>query len=172
MLGVTGLPLMFHDEIDAATGADYEASLAGPPSAKAGRSLDSMVDIALLDRPAAVSLFIAFSQDSPLLTVTTGPGRDAGEEDMTLHFFDRAAGEALGPASEGGIMHFVLTLHTECFWASGPVGHVAAWRDGRAVRPRADFRRRALRALHAPPAIWNALHAAQPPGAGYGPRSY
>ena len=40
MLCATGLPLIFHDEIDAALGEDYEAVLTGPPSADAGLPLD------------------------------------------------------------------------------------------------------------------------------------
>ena len=115
MLCVTGLPLIFHDEIDAALGEDYEASLAGPASAADGQPLDTMLATALSERPGEVPLFMAFSQDSPLLTVTTGPAPDAAGEDMTLLFFDRATGEALGPAPTGGFMDFVLTLHTDLF---------------------------------------------------------
>ncbi|GGD57972.1 PepSY domain-containing protein [Erythrobacter arachoides] len=115
MLCLTGLPLVFHDEIDAALGEDYEAALAGPPSAEAGQPLDAMLASALADRPGEVPLFMAFSQDSPLLTVTTGPAPDAPGEAMTLLFFDRATGTALGPAPTGGFMDFVLTLHTDLF---------------------------------------------------------
>lgn len=113
MLCVTGLPLIFHDEIDALTGTDYEASLAGPPSAESGLPLDLMMAAALAQRPGEVPLFMAFSQESPLLTVTTGPRPDAGGEEMTLLFFDRATGAALGPAPESGVMHTILELHTD-----------------------------------------------------------
>ena len=73
MLCVTGLPLIFHDEIDAAMGGDAESALAGPPSAESGLPLDTMLATALAERPGEVPLFMAFSQDSPLLTVTRGP---------------------------------------------------------------------------------------------------
>ncbi|MGB3721721.1 MAG: PepSY-associated TM helix domain-containing protein, partial [Pacificimonas sp.] len=53
------------------------------------------------------------SQDSPLLTVTTGPTPDAEVGDMTLLFLDRASGAALGPAPEGGVMELILGLHTD-----------------------------------------------------------
>ena len=115
MLCATGLPLIFHDEIDAGLGEDHEASLQGPPSAENGLPLDAMLQTALAQRPGEVPLFMAFSQDSPLLTVTTGPAPDAPGGDMTLLFFDRATGEALGPAPAGGFMNFVLTLHTDLF---------------------------------------------------------
>ena len=115
MLCVTGLPLIFHDEIDAALGEDYEASLAGPPSAEDGLPLDAMMRTALAERPGEVPLFMAFSQDSPLLTVTTAPSPDAPGSEMTLLFFDRTTGASLGPAPSGGFMDFVLTLHTDLF---------------------------------------------------------
>lgn len=115
MLCITGLPLIFHDEIDALAGEDYDAILPGPPSAQAGQPLDAMVARALADRPGEVPLFMAFSQDSPLLTATTGPAPDAPGSEMTLLFFDRATGEALGPAPGGGVMDFLLQLHTDLF---------------------------------------------------------
>lgn len=115
MLCVTGLPLIFHDEIDGMIGQDYEASLAGPPSAEAGLPLDTMLQTALAQRPGEVPLFMAFSPDSPLLTVTTGPTPDAPSDQMTLLFFDRSTGEPLGPAPSGRVMDFILQLHTDLF---------------------------------------------------------
>jgi uncharacterized iron-regulated membrane protein len=113
MLCVTGLPLIFHDEIDALAAADRESSLTGPASASAGPSLDAMLALALADRPGEVPLFMAFSQDSPLLTVTTGPAPDAEAADMTLLFLDRAKGTLIGPVPEGGVMDVILGLHTD-----------------------------------------------------------
>lgn len=115
MLCFTGLPLIFHDEIDAATGEDYEVSLQGEPSAEAGLPLDVMLSKALAERPGELPLFMAFSQDSPLLTVTTGPTPDAAGEQMTLLFFDRATGASLGPAPTNAVMDFLLELHTDLF---------------------------------------------------------
>jgi len=115
MLCCTGLPLIFHDEIDAAMGQDYEASLRGPASAVAGLPLDPMLAKALAERPGEVPLFMAFSPDSPLLTVTTGPTPAAGGDQMTLLFFDRATGASLGPAPTNQVMDFLLELHTDLF---------------------------------------------------------
>lgn len=115
MLCVTGLPLIFHDEIDAALGEDHEAQLAGMPSAQGGQSLDAMLTKALAQTPGDVPLFMAFSNDSPLLTVTTGPAPDAAESDMTLLFLDRATGDIIGPAPTGGVMDFILSLHVDLF---------------------------------------------------------
>lgn len=115
MLCVTGLPLIVHDEIDAWLGEDHEAALSGPPSARGGLPLDTMLETALASRPGEVPLFMAFSQDSPLLTVTTGPAPDAPEHAMTLLFLDRTTGELIGPAPSGGVMDVLLSLHTDLF---------------------------------------------------------
>ena len=115
MLCATGLPLIFYDEIDATLGQGPDATLAGPASASTGLPLDELMQTALADRPGEVPLFMAFSQDSPLLTITTGPAPDAAGEDMTLLFFDRSTGAALGPAPSGGVMEWLLTLHTDLF---------------------------------------------------------
>ncbi len=115
MLCLTGLPLIFHDEIDAAVGEDYDAVLQGAPSAEGGLPLDRMMALALAQRPGEVPLFMAFSQDSPLLTVTTGPTPDAAPEDMTLLFLDRTSGTVIGPEPAGGVMDFILQLHTDMF---------------------------------------------------------
>jgi uncharacterized iron-regulated membrane protein len=115
LLCVTGLPLIFHDEIDAATGVDWEAQLSGPPSARNGVPLDQIMASALAAHPGQVPLFMAFSQDSPLTTVTVGPAPDAAVTDMTLLNFDRTTGAALGAVPEGGVMHVILSLHTDLF---------------------------------------------------------
>ena len=115
MLCVSGLPLIFHDEIDAAMGFDTEKSLSGVASSEGGLPLDTMLDRALAERPGEVPLFMAFSQDSPLLTVTTGPAPDAASGDMHLQFLDRVTGEALGPAPVNPLLDFLLQLHTDMF---------------------------------------------------------
>ena len=115
MLCVTGLPLVFHDEIDAAMGQDAEQALSGAPSADSGLPLDAMLERALAQRPGEVPLFMAFSQDSPLLTVTTGPAPDAPGSAMHLQFLDRSSGAVLGPAPANPLMDFLLQLHTDMF---------------------------------------------------------
>lgn len=115
MLCITGLPLIFHDEVEALTGEDQEAVLGGTASALGGKPLDGMLAQALAGRPGQVPLFMAFSQDSSLLTITLGPRPDAAEQDMTLLFLDRATGQPLGPAPQGGVMDVLLQIHTDMF---------------------------------------------------------
>ncbi|MCH7629904.1 MAG: PepSY domain-containing protein, partial [Proteobacteria bacterium] len=60
ILCLTGLPLIFHDEIDSLEG---EVALAGPPSARAGLPLDAVVarardDYARVAHRAGVPLFV------------------------------------------------------------------------------------------------------------------
>ena len=117
MLCLTGLPLIFHEEIDALAG-DPATAMAGPPSSgddPALEPLDTMVAKALAARPGDVPLFMAFDNASPILTVTTGPRPDAPASEMTIQLFNRATGAAVGQAREEGVMHFLLQLHTDMF---------------------------------------------------------
>lgn len=115
MLCVTGLPLIFHDEIDALSG---EATLTGQPSARGGRSLDAIVAQARADYAKAagamgVPLFVGFSPNDPLITVTVGPRPDAAEAEMRLFSYDRASGASVGEVAPGGLMPILLKLHTD-----------------------------------------------------------
>src|SRR5690606_18301993 len=71
MLCVTGLPLIFHHEIDEAleTHGAYEAPPLGTPTL----SLDTMLATALADRGAEVPLYLSFDEDRPVVNFTTGP---------------------------------------------------------------------------------------------------
>jgi uncharacterized iron-regulated membrane protein len=116
MLCLTGLPLIFHDEIDELSGGRSE--LVGPASSSSGPGLlplDTMLDRALAERPGEVPLFMAFDNESPLLTVTTGPRPDAPGEQMTLMLFDRTNGRLVAEPGEEGVMDFILQLHTDLF---------------------------------------------------------
>jgi uncharacterized iron-regulated membrane protein len=117
MLCVTGLPLIFHDEIDALTAGDQAAALrSGPASSGEGpglKSLDAMLALAKAKRPGEVPLFMAFDNDRSLMTITTGPAPDTS--DMTMQILDRATGQTAGPVEEGGVMEFLLQLHTDMF---------------------------------------------------------
>lgn len=116
MLCVTGLPLIFHDEIDAATGRGIEG-IAGRGSSGEGPgliALDTMLAKALAMRPGEVPLFMAFDNDRPVMTITTGPRPDAPASEMHLQLFNRATGAAIGQEG-GGVTDFLLQLHTDMF---------------------------------------------------------
>lgn len=115
MLCVTGLPLIFHDEIEALGEDGPGITMQGPASAEAGLPLDKIVGKAVREGGGGVPLFIGFSQDSPLITVTTGPSPDAPGDAMRLFSFNRATGESVGEVREEGVMHFLLEMHTDMF---------------------------------------------------------
>ena len=118
MLCITGLPLIFHHEIDEWT--EQAPALGMPGVASSGeapglRSLDEMLAKALAARPGEVPVFMAFDNEQPSMTITTAPRPDSPAEDMTIQNFDRSTGRATGASDEGGVMHFLLQLHTDMF---------------------------------------------------------
>jgi uncharacterized iron-regulated membrane protein len=116
MLCVTGLPLIFHHEIDELTEAQPDYAPNWIASAKGGLPLDMMMAKALAARPGEVPLFMAFDNDTPLITVTTGARPDIPASGMTLQIYDRTSGKLHSQEAEGeGVMHFLLTLHTDMF---------------------------------------------------------
>lgn len=118
MLCATGLPLIFHHEIDLMT---EERSAFGMPGVGSSgeapglRPLDEMLAKALAARPGEVPVFMAFDNDQPSMTITTAPRPDSPAEDMTIQNFDRSTGTAFGETDDDGVMHFLLQLHTDMF---------------------------------------------------------
>ncbi len=118
MLCITGLPLIFHDEIDALTEGTPNYGMPGIGSsgeAPGLRPLDEMLAKALAARPGEVPVFMAFDNDQPSMTITTAPRADSPAADMTIQLFDRSTGEQTGAVDESGVMHFLLELHTDMF---------------------------------------------------------
>lgn len=111
LLCVTGLPLIFHHEIDELSGAHGELSA---PAGADLLSLDKVMETALAARPGEVGLFMSFDEDRPVVNVTTGPSPDAAEAQMYFRSFDQRTAEPLAP-HEGGVMDFILRLHTDLF---------------------------------------------------------
>ncbi|PSJ41553.1 PepSY-associated TM helix domain-containing protein [Allosphingosinicella deserti] len=113
MLCVTGLPLIFHDEIEHLIGE--EQVLAAAPANAPLLSLDTLLDRALASRPGDVGLFMSFDEDRPVVNITTGPRPDAGVEQMTIRSYDRRTGAQVGVINDDGVMAFLLKLHTDMF---------------------------------------------------------
>lgn len=115
MLCVTGLPLIFHEEIDGLM--REEAGLAPLPAGTPLLSLDTILDRALQTRPGEVPLYMSFDTDRPVVNVTTGPAPDAPATAMHFMSLDQRTGGVL-PVDEGagaGVMDFLLQLHTDMF---------------------------------------------------------
>lgn len=113
MLCVTGLPLIFHDEIDGALNPDNWRP-ANPGGAFL--SLDDILKIALSGRPGETPIYMSFDVDRPVVNVTTGPRANAPEAQMYFASFDRTSGALAPPADVGeSVMEFILQLHTDMF---------------------------------------------------------
>lgn len=118
MLCITGLPLIFHDEIDALSGEAPRLGLPGVGSSGEAPGLlplDTVLASALDARPGEVPVFMAFDNDQPSMTITTAPAPDAPADTMTIQLWDRSTGLPIGQVEEDGVMHFLLQLHTDMF---------------------------------------------------------
>lgn len=120
MLCITGLPLIFHDEIDRLTEEQPVFGMPGIGSSSTTDgllALDDMLGRALANRPGEVPLYMAFDNDQPSMTITTGPRPDSPAAEMTIQSFDRSTGKLIGKVAEsdGGVMAFLLKLHTDMF---------------------------------------------------------
>ncbi|ASK33064.1 PepSY-associated TM helix domain-containing protein [Alloalcanivorax mobilis] len=112
MLCLTGLPLIFHDEIDhALDSGDWQPAHPDGPML----SLDAMLNAALANRPGDVPLFMSFDIDRPVVNVTSGPSVDATDGQMHFASFDRTSGALVPGHADGGVMDFILQLHTDLF---------------------------------------------------------
>ena len=111
MLCVTGLPLIFHDEIDAAL-ESHQWEPANPGGSEL--SLDRILAIALEKQPGDTPLFMSFDKDRPVVNVTTGASPQASENAMHFASYDLTSGETV-PAHENTVMEFILQLHMDMF---------------------------------------------------------
>jgi uncharacterized iron-regulated membrane protein len=112
MLCLTGLPLVFHDEIDHAL--SHDPKIAAVPGQRL-LNYDQVLDIALRARPGEVPLFMSFDLDRPVVNVTTGPRADAPEGLMHFAPIDQTNGRILAATGAGGVMDVVLRIHKDMF---------------------------------------------------------
>lgn len=113
MLCLTGLPLIFHDEIDGALNPDSWTP--ANPTAE-HLTLDEILDTALESRPGEVPIFMSFDIERPVVNVTSGPSADAPGSAMHFASFDLTSGNLVPPADNGeSVMEFILQLHTDMF---------------------------------------------------------
>ncbi|MFZ5730423.1 MAG: PepSY-associated TM helix domain-containing protein [Pseudomonadota bacterium] len=113
MLCLTGLPLIFHHEIDDLLGA--HGAWTPPPEGAPLTSLDAVLARALAERPGEVPIFMSFDEDRPVVNVTTGPSAAAAEGQMHFASYDWTSAAPLPPHPEGGVMDVLLKLHTDMF---------------------------------------------------------
>ena len=90
MLCLTGLPLIFHDEIDEFfSPSDWQPANPGAEL----MSLDQIVRIAQDNRPGERPLYLSFDIDRPVVNVTTAPPTDNRQPDYHLMPYDLTSGD-------------------------------------------------------------------------------
>lgn len=110
MFCLTGLPLIFHEEIEELT---RPAQIAQQVAAKRV-DLDALTARAVAGKPGWKVLYLTWDRDKPLIYVTTAPRYDASEEEMAFGLFDARSGEPVSaPPLDEGVMHVLLELHAE-----------------------------------------------------------
>jgi len=113
MLCLTGLPLIFHDEIDGAFAPDRLPAMAADAPLL---PLDRMVAAAKALYPGERPLFLSFDEDRPVVNVTTGPHALAGRSEMHITAIDRRTARKIEELDEDrGVMAFILRLHVDMF---------------------------------------------------------
>ena len=115
LLCITGLPLIFHDEID-----DLLHSQVKPTEAPAGTppaDLDHLLANALARAPGKVPHFLIWDRDEPgAMWVSVGPTIDADPTNNLLIRMDTHTGAYLdSPDVTGRFTYIMLKLHTDMF---------------------------------------------------------
>ncbi|MGY3604862.1 MULTISPECIES: PepSY-associated TM helix domain-containing protein [unclassified Bradyrhizobium] len=112
LLCLTGLPLIFHHEIDEALG------YAPQPQAAAGQRPvppQRIVEAALAADPGRVMQYISWDKDEPgLVMAFTNDAVDGKPDNATVRAFDAVSTKLLGPVGTGPML-IVLKLHTDMF---------------------------------------------------------
>jgi uncharacterized iron-regulated membrane protein len=113
LLCLTGMPLIFHNEIDALLG--YAPR---PEPVQAGRpklSVNRIAQLALASDPGKVLQYIAWNNDEPGVAVAyTNHSANGKPDDAVVRAFDAYSGKLLGPVGAGPML-VVLKLHTDMF---------------------------------------------------------
>jgi uncharacterized iron-regulated membrane protein len=115
LLCVTGLPLIFHHEIDHLLHEEVDATVAAPGAAKA--SLDTVLANAAAKDPAKVVHFLVWDRDDPnVVLLSVGKSIDANPVDNTAMRMDANTGAFLdAPDVTGRFTYIMLKLHTDMF---------------------------------------------------------
>lgn len=113
MLCLTGLPLIFHEEIDNLL--EGPPPLANVPPGSPVKTLDDVLANAIAVRPDEVPIYMSFDEDLPVVYVTTGPTTDAKPAQMHFLALDRRTAEVIQEPKDEGIMHVIFQLHVDMF---------------------------------------------------------
>ncbi|KAF2389686.1 hypothetical protein FX983_04125 [Pseudomonas frederiksbergensis] len=115
MLALTGLPLIFHHEIDHLLGDAAELKVM--PADTPQLNLQQLVAAAEKHRPGEVMQYFSYDDEDPNGMIAI-MAKTAGTEPNSSHTFmlDARTGEALEmPSANGGLMMVMLRLHVDMF---------------------------------------------------------
>ncbi len=120
MLCVTGLPLIFNEELDHLLGNEVEAP--EMPAGTQKMSLDRIVEGGLKKYPKEFVRFLFWEDDEPnLVFLTLVPSIDAPPDVFRSVAVDARTAEVVAePKFNEGLVHFLFELHVEMF--AGPYG--------------------------------------------------
>ena len=113
LLCLTGLPLVFHHEIDELLG--YAPKPETVPAGAQRSTVDRIAEAALAADPGKVLQYIAWDRDEPGIVVAyTNSAADGKPDDAVVKAFDAYSAKPLGPVGTGPML-VVLKLHTDMF---------------------------------------------------------
>ena len=112
---VTGLPLIFHDEISELLGK--EVHVPELPANTPKISLDRVVESATAVRPGEIVKYMFWDPDKPhAVTMTLAHSPDSAPQDHHIVVVDERTAEVLGqPRLQEGPLHILLKLHMDMF---------------------------------------------------------
>ena len=113
LLCITGLPLIFHHEIDHVLG--YAPDLRAPSPGAALLPVDTIAQNALIHQPGKVLQYVSWDKDEPGQVIAfTNAAPNAPPNDAVVTAFNGFTGQPIGEVG-GGPMRVVLQLHVDMY---------------------------------------------------------
>jgi uncharacterized iron-regulated membrane protein len=113
LLCLTGLPLIFHHEIDQLLG--YAPQPGAAPAGGQKSTIDRIARAALAENPGKVLQYIAWDRDEPdIVTAYTNGATNGKPDDAIVRAYDAYSARPLGPVGTGPMLA-ILKLHTDMF---------------------------------------------------------
>jgi uncharacterized iron-regulated membrane protein len=113
LLCLTGLPLIFHHEIEELTSAAASPAAVAPGTPTA--DLDRIAAAAAASKPGHVVQYLYWEKDEPdAVGAIIGAAANGNPNDSSSLLLDAHTGAVLGPTG-GGIMLIILRLHVDMF---------------------------------------------------------
>lgn len=110
LLCLTGLPLIFHEELGPNPAIDEVAE----PGVRA--SVDKMIAEALAERPGEVVPYLFYDRDKPMVKVPRAASMTSAPDTFFYKVFDIRTGKALSVDQPNeGFLYIMLRLHTDLF---------------------------------------------------------